>query len=309
MSVGNHLAGVRLLLELLGETGQLRLVQRHPVPLQAVLQGMSSGMFAQHDHIPGDAHFFRVHNFIGAAVLEQSVLVDARLMLEGVAAYDRFVVGNGQIHDPADHPGGFIDFGAVNAGEDAAVAAPGGNGHGQFLQGAVACPFTDAVDGHLHMGSSAGNGRQAVGYGKPKIIVAVGAVFHLVAAPDIGPHPPEQVAVLLRQGITHRIGNVQDRGAFGNDYFQHLIEEFIPGAGGVHRGEFNNLHKLLGIRHHVTGNLEHLLPAFFQLEVHMDLGGGNKQVQPASVGVLGGADSCVNVALDRPGEAADFGAR
>ena len=52
---------------------------------------MPAAVLAEHQLAFGDADAVRVHDLVGLAVLQHAVLVDARLVREGVAPDDRLV--------------------------------------------------------------------------------------------------------------------------------------------------------------------------------------------------------------------------
>ena len=70
---------------------QLRFVDRMTQTDQALAQRMAAAVLAQHQLRAGKAHVFRAHDFVGAAVLQHAVLMDARLVREGVFADHGFV--------------------------------------------------------------------------------------------------------------------------------------------------------------------------------------------------------------------------
>ncbi len=70
---------------------QLCLVHREAQFVQAGLEGMPAGMFAQHQAGLGHAHRFGAHDLIGLVVLEHAVLVDAGFMGKGIGAHDGFI--------------------------------------------------------------------------------------------------------------------------------------------------------------------------------------------------------------------------
>ncbi len=98
-----HLA-VRQLLET-GEGGVEGVSLGHDAELlQGVGEGVAAGVLAEHD-LPADlAHRGGVDDLIGRALREHPVLVDARLVGEGVLAHDRLVPLHLVAGEPRDHP-------------------------------------------------------------------------------------------------------------------------------------------------------------------------------------------------------------
>jgi len=68
--------------------GLAELIPQAPDP---VPEGMPAGMFAQDQSGLADSHGFRLHDLVSDLFFEHSVLVDARLMGEGVGPYDGLV--------------------------------------------------------------------------------------------------------------------------------------------------------------------------------------------------------------------------
>src|SRR5436305_1761446 len=70
---------------------ELRLVQMIAKVDDALAQGVPAGMLAEHEVGLRQADVLGVHDLISRALLEHAVLVDARLVREGVLADDRLV--------------------------------------------------------------------------------------------------------------------------------------------------------------------------------------------------------------------------
>ena len=73
-------------------------------------------MLSHYQPIAGDPDRFRGHDLIGEFLLENSVLMDARLMGEGIIPYDRFIDRNGNTGDLRNQPGRGIDLFAHDVG-------------------------------------------------------------------------------------------------------------------------------------------------------------------------------------------------
>ena len=83
--------------------------------LQRVLERMAAGVLAEHDLVRVEADVAGIHDLERRPLLEDAVLVDARLVGERVAADDRLV----RLHDVAgearDHPAGPRQLGRLDA--------------------------------------------------------------------------------------------------------------------------------------------------------------------------------------------------
>ena len=84
----------RLVVELVAQFG-------HPVA-----EGMPAAVLAQHEVRADEADVFRPHDFVGGALLQHAVLVDAGLVGEGVLPDDRLVPLDDHAGDRRDQPAG-----------------------------------------------------------------------------------------------------------------------------------------------------------------------------------------------------------
>src|SRR5690606_9061950 len=116
---------------------------------------------------------FGVHDLVGRAMLDDAVLMDTGLVREGVLPDYRLVgrhhhtgVAHHQLADAGDLAG-------VDADVYAVMVLASEQGHGHLLEGGVARPFADAVDGRLDLGRAVLDGGQAVSGGQAQVVVAV----------------------------------------------------------------------------------------------------------------------------------------
>ncbi len=73
---------------------------------QLVAECVAARQLAQHERGRGYAHILGLHDLVGLAVLQHAILVDARLVREGVLADDGLVVLHREASDGRDHLGG-----------------------------------------------------------------------------------------------------------------------------------------------------------------------------------------------------------
>ena len=73
------------------------------------------------------------------------------------------------------------------------------DGHDDLLEGGVACPLADAVDGALNLACPVHGAGQAVGGRQPQVILAVGGDDDVVDAGRVGLDVGDQAAKLVRQ--------------------------------------------------------------------------------------------------------------
>ena len=72
----------------------------------ANVERVTTGMLAQHQLRIGHAHGLRRHNLISQRILEHAVLVDSRLVREGVASGNSFIRLHGHAGNFAEHLAG-----------------------------------------------------------------------------------------------------------------------------------------------------------------------------------------------------------
>ncbi len=113
--------------------------------------------------VRAQAHVLRLHDFVGAAFLEHAVLMDAGFVGEGVLADDGLVALHVDAGDARDQPAGRAQAFGVDRGADQKVIRACMHGHHDFLEGAIAGPFAQAVDGAFDLASAFLEGGQAVG--------------------------------------------------------------------------------------------------------------------------------------------------
>ena len=74
--------------------------------LESVAEGGPARVLAQHQLALALAHSCRVHDLVGGALVQHAVLVDARLVGEGVAPHHGLVVLHRVTGEAADDPAG-----------------------------------------------------------------------------------------------------------------------------------------------------------------------------------------------------------
>ena len=140
---------------------------------QACAQGMTPGMFAQHQRGLIDAHIFRAHDLIGGLMFQHPILMDARFVCEGICADNGLVRLDDNAGVIADEFADAADLFGVDSRFQTEDGMAGVQGHDHFFQRGIAGPFADAVDRYFGLTRACTNARQRVGGGHAQIIVAV----------------------------------------------------------------------------------------------------------------------------------------
>ena len=201
--------GVGDLLLRVGELDRLAVDRVERVALEVVaelaqlaLQPAPAGQLADRQLAAGQPDRLRGHDLVGQRVLDDAVLVDARLVGEGVAADDRLVGLDREAGQVADQPRGRRDVLGLDAGaEIRELRRPGPQGHDDLLERRVAGALAEAVDRDLDLARAGLDRGERVGRGEPQVVVAVDA--------DRGPvadevHDPPRRAPRTRPGWRSR---------------------------------------------------------------------------------------------------------
>ena len=276
-------------LELLEAGVQLIGLQHVAQLLQALLEGVAAGVLAQHQIVRGDAHRLGREDLVGLLVCQHAVLVDARLVQEGVAAHDGLVQRRALANDAVHRLAGAVDLRGVDARLLARKhVGARAHGHHDLLKRGVARALAQAVDRALDLPRAAQHAAQRVGHRHTQIVVAVHGVFHLVRTRHVADDRLDQRLHLTGRGVAHGVGQVDDRRAVADGHVHHLAEEVDVAAGRVLGGELDVRAVLLCVGHHLRRALQHLLRGHLQLVLHMYRRGRDEEV-----------DAWIRRALDR----------
>ena len=88
--------------------------QRH----QTIPQRMSAAVFAQHQRADTDAYVFWLHDFVGCAVLQHAVLMNAGFMRKSVVAHNGFVARHRHAGERGEQAAGRLQTTCINVGRD-----------------------------------------------------------------------------------------------------------------------------------------------------------------------------------------------
>ncbi len=266
---------------------------------------MAAGVLAQHQLALAQADGARVHDLVGALVLEHAILMDAGLVGEGVGADDGLVGLHHHAGVAADHVAAAVDLLGDDVAIDLVHLMAGVEGHGDLFQAGVAGPLADAVDRHLDLARAVLDAGQRVGRGQTQVVVAVARDDHVLAARRVLTDVADQLAVLLRHGVADGVGDVE-RGRAGLDgHGQHLVEEAGIAAAGVLGAELDVGAQSAGIAHHLAHPLHHLLRRHLELVLHVDGRSGQEGVDARAVGALDRLPGGVDVVVVGAGQAGD----
>ena len=192
-------------------------------------KGRATGVFAEHEMRACDSNERRRHDFIAKRVSQHSVLMNPRLVGEGVRANDRLVGRWAEGDDLAEHLACRIELVQLDAAFNSVVVRAHIKGRRDLFQGRVACALADAVYRAFDLACAGGDGGQRIGCGKPKVIVAMRGendTFRIDgrdALADFAKH----LSVFLGGRVTDRIRHV-DRGGSGLDGYADHVDQKAP---------------------------------------------------------------------------------
>ena len=224
-------------------------------------------------------------------------------MGEGVGAHNGLAGGDGHAGDVAEELAGAVDLPGVDAGLRAVEVPAGVEGHDDLLHAGVARPLADAVDGALHLGGSGLDAGEGVGHGHAQVVVAVDGDVHLLHARHVLPQVADQIPHLLGGGVAHGVGDVQGGGPGGHGVGVAPGQKRPVGAGGVLGGELYIGAPGLRVGHHLADAGQDLFPGHLELVLHMDVAGGQKDMNAGVGGLLHRLPGGVNVPPGGPGKA------
>eukprot|EP00982_Pelagococcus_subviridis_P002555 19486-Pelagococcus_subviridis.AAC.2 len=215
---------------------QLFELRRQRVPPGVFAHDDADGVFAAEvsDRLRGD-------DLVGFFVLQHAVLVNARLVREGVGADDRLVRLHAHPGEILHHLAARVDVHGVDARErsvDGRFILPAEpDGHRDFFEARVARALPDAVDGALHLPRAVRDARERVRGGQSEVVLAV--CGYDVLARDVFFDPRDERPEFLREAHADGVGNVQRRRARVDDGGQDPVQKLRVRPPGVLGGELH----------------------------------------------------------------------
>mmetsp|Transcript_8326 Transcript_8326/g.17364 ORF Transcript_8326/g.17364 Transcript_8326/m.17364 type:complete len:345 (-) Transcript_8326:267-1301(-) len=240
-------------------------------------------------------------------MLEDAVLVDARLVGERVGADDRLVRLDGDARVHGHHLGGAHDLACVDVAVDWEVHRPGAQRHHHLLERSVAGPLAERVERHFDLASPHLHRRQRVGGREAEVVVAVRRPDDALA---IGGGVLDAIlkdgAILRGKGVPDRVGQVDRRGASLDHRRAQLDQEVGVRTACVLGGELDVVDERAGELDLIVRDLEALGARDAQLVLEVDVGRGEEGVDPVERRVLHRVVARLDVLLvgaSEPGDA------
>ena len=272
--------------------------------LEGIAERRPARVLTQHQLALALADGRRVHDLVGGALVQHTVLVDTGLVGEGVTAHDCLVVLHRIAGEAADDPAGLRQLLGPYAHLNTHVGiGPCLDGHDDLLHGSVAGPLADAVDGALHLTGAGLYGGQGVGHGEAQVVVAVRR-DHVVAGDPL-PDRTEALSPLDRSGETHGVRDVERAGTVVDGGLEHIAHEVEIRAGSILGAELDIIGVLACTRHRRGGLGQHLGGAHLELELHVRRAGGDERVDASAGSRLDGFPAAVDVLVGGARQPAD----
>ena len=206
-------------------------------------------------------------------------------MRECVRAHDGLVR---LYHEPGDlrhDPRGRHDLGGVDAGFEPEEILTRAHSHHDLFQRCVAGALAQTIDRTFHLPRPADHyGRERVRHRHAKVVMAVHRPDRLVGVGDPFAQVADELAELLRHGVSDRIRHVDRRGAFRNHCFDHAAEEIGIGPAAILGREFDVAAMLAGKADRELGLFVDLVPGHAQLFFHVQVAGREENVEPRRLG-------------------------
>ena len=228
--------------------------------------------------------------------------MDPRLVGKGVLADHRLVGLDQHSRQVGEQMAGLVDFLRLNSGAETQVLPAHSKSHHDLLQGGVAGPLANSVDGAFHLAGSGSNGGQGVGYGQPQVVVAMAAQAGPADIGHLFPQDAEDPSELVRHAIPHRVGDVDDGRSFADGRLDNLAEIIQVAAPRVLRGKLHLVAEGPGQPDRLHRVLQDLIPGTFELELQVDIGGGDEGVDSRLGGNIQRLPAPADILFHGPGQ-------
>ena len=221
--------------------------------------------------------------------------MDARFVGKCVLPNDRLVPLHVHAGDARNEAAGGEQFLGVDIRCEAEGILAYFQRHHHFFQRRIAGPFTQPVDGALHLSRASFDGGETVGNRQAEIVVAVTTNHRIVNVRHVLLQVLDDVPKMRRHGVADGVGNV-DRGCTGGDrLFDHFAEEIEFSPRGIFGRELNVRAIVDRSCDHLDRPFDNLFLVHLQLVFAMDCGCREKDMYPFLFGVLERFPGAINV--------------
>ena len=275
--------------------------------LQTMLQSRMARTRREHDLGLAGADLFRIYDFVGIALLQHAILMDAGGVRERVGADDGLVHLHVDAGDGRNQAGGLKELAGVDVGVGVKLLTVHLDAHDHFLHGRVARALAQAVDGALDLGCAVFHTGQRQGRGHAQVVVAMDRDGDVLDAADVLHEVPDAAAELVGQAIAGGIRDVHDGCTGIDDGLDDLGQERIVGTAGVFSVELDVLDVAFRMLDGGHRALDALVLGDAELVVDMAGADADARVDTGTLGVLQRLRGAVDVLGHGTGQADDGG--
>src|SRR5215212_1288802 len=130
-------------------------------------------MLAEHDLVRLEPDVAGVHDLVGRALLQDTILVNPGLVCEGVSPHNCLVRLDAITGEAGDHSAGPRKLTRVHLRVEAMNVAACPKQHHDLLERAISGPLSDPIDRALHLTGARQDASVRVSDGQAEVVVAV----------------------------------------------------------------------------------------------------------------------------------------
>ena len=146
---------------------------------------MLAGVLAEHHRVLRDADVGGVHDLVRSCIGNDAVLMDARLVREGVRADDGLARRDGHARDVAQQLARAVDLLGVHAGFGVVEVLSRAQRHDDLFKARVARALADAVDRAFDLRRARADAFERIGHRHAEVVVAVDGDVDMLDALDV----------------------------------------------------------------------------------------------------------------------------
>ena len=222
--------------------------------------------------------------------------MDTRRVGKSIASHDSLVGLHRHVHQTGYHTACWIDFLRIDVRLDVDVLVTLDD-HRNFFQRRVARTLADTVNGHFHLTGAVQYTCHRISRRHTQIVMAVGGDNGVVNTV----HMLHQVfylgAILRRQAVTCRVGDVHHRRSRLDDGLDDTGQVFILRTSGVFGIELHIVHKAAGILHGSHGALDDFLTIGVEFIADVRIRSTDTRVDTFVFGIFQGFSRYVDIFL------------
>ncbi len=205
------------------------------------------GMAAEHQPGRGRlADVFRFHDLVGPCIFQHAVLMNPRLVREGIAADDRLVGLHRFTGHVRQQLARLEQLWRLNGRVVRQTVLTHAQRHHQFFERRVAGTLADAVDRAFNLPHAALNRRQAVGHRQAEVVVAMRAEYRPPGVRNARQDVGEELAQFVGRGVADGVRQIDGRRAGGDHLLDDAAQEIAIAAGCILRRKFDVVGKAAG---------------------------------------------------------------